>query len=64
MARRVTRRLPVEFNAPGQQPAEANPGVVVNINFCSAGSSNGEYGHEVSEDCCSPWWGLEGYDSA
>jgi hypothetical protein len=62
LVRAAVRWLPIESQL--NEPAESNPVVVMNINF-SATSNTAEAmdDPDVADDCCTPWSGLEGYDS-
>lgn len=61
LAGAVARQLPTELIlVPGRK---SNPEIVVNINLCAAADATDASESDVA-DCCSPWWGLEGYDIA
>lgn len=69
IARAVVQRLPFgfsfELNDLSDRVSQSNPGIVVNINFCS--DDDTEVSRRDLRDACrssSPWFGLEGYDSA
>lgn len=67
-ARVVAERLPLtSLLLPDEQHQHLttyDAGVVVNITLYSPGTPVGAAGHEETEDCGGPWWGLEGYDTA
>lgn len=70
IARAVIQRLPFgfsfELNDLSERSGESNPGIIVNINFCADDDTSEASGGDLRDACCgsSPWFGLEGYDSA